>query len=106
MSSSSPGPPWGPVPAGPGQGGRTRFCGPPDGSGGDEFSVITEPPLRIIFRKLGNFPIKMHDRESEPKPRERAPRPQRRAAKGSHAMKVGIPREVKNNEYRVAITPA
>src|SRR5246127_3447695 len=26
--------------------------------------------------------------------------------KGKHAMKVGIPREVKNHEYRVAITPA
>src|SRR3984957_9495723 len=28
------------------------------------------------------------------------------AAKGRQAMKVGIPREVKNHEYRVAITPA
>src|ERR1700728_960054 len=27
-------------------------------------------------------------------------------AKGKHAMKVAIPREVKNHEYRVAITPA
>src|SRR3984957_17195038 len=28
------------------------------------------------------------------------------ASKGRYAMKVGIPREVKNHEYRVAITPA
>src|ERR1700761_765498 len=104
MSSSSPGPPCGPAPGAPGQGGRTRFCGPPDGSGRDEFSVITQPSLRIIFIKLGNYPTKMHDRESGPEPRQ-APHPLR-AAKGSHAMKVGIPREVKNNEYRVAITPA
>jgi alanine dehydrogenase len=36
--------------------------------------------------------------------RSRPPAPRNR--KVNHAMKVGIPREVKNHEYRVAITPA
>ena len=35
--------------------------------------------------------------------REKRPPP---AKRGRYAMKVGIPREVKNHEYRVAITPA
>ena len=49
--------------------------------------------------------MKMHNRKSGADrvvPDERPPP----ATKGSDAMKVGIPREVKNHEYRVAITPA
>src|SRR6266568_4192147 len=34
------------------------------------------------------------------------PREQRRSQYGRTIMKVGVPREVKNHEYRVAITPA
>src|ERR1700743_1662394 len=108
MSSRSPAPPGPPsaAPAWPAaHSGRTRFGWPPEDADPDEVPAIMTAFYRILFRNLACFPIKMHNCKhgADCVNDEVRPPP---ATKGRGAMKVGIPREVKNHEYRVAITPA
>src|ERR1700749_3993813 len=114
MSSRSPGPPapltlTEPGPGGAAAGsGRTRFGWTPEVLDSDEVPAIMTAVYRILFTNLVSFPMKMHYVKSgtgsvwHKAVPEKASAP---AQKGRYAMKVGIPREVKNHEYRVAITP-
>src|SRR5487761_1230634 len=111
MSSRSPA---SPVPPGlacpPVKAGRTRFGWTPEVIDPDEVPAIMTTVYRILFMNLATFSTKMHHVRGGTGTatrtvtvREKRPPP---AKKGRYAMKVGIPREVKNHEYRVAITPA